>query len=515
MTKDTPDLAGFSEAGTLPTAPGAPVTPTLIGAMSTWKVSLFFFLCAALMLAAHQGERMSYAYPALALLAGLWAYYRSPASYIVFTFLLFFLTPLVRRIADYQSSYRDPSPIVAAPLIVSFICVLALPKMLGMMFSGKSRALLPFGTAVLAVAYGLGIGFLKSHPNELVRPTLEWLSPLVLGAYCCLKSRDYDLIPLVARLCLGSIIFMSVYGVIQFVAPFPWDIYWLQGFNSTHFQPSFGLPERFGIRLFSTLNAPQTFAALLAFTFPSILATRSTMLSLIATPLAMVALLLTQSRSQLLSVLLIFVVLLVVMRARILPRLGLLAGVLVVCASLGSLSPEIVNKVSDRLDSFNNLKSDDSAISRKLGMNLALHMVVEEPFGQGIGFPDGPLFERSDLSTHYGVDTHDLGIVEVALSFGYLGGFLYIGGFVYALFRMIGHLRTGSSDDTTIVVAIIASLGCMLTVNLFLGLPGIWLWCMMGMVLERRDRVSSEAAAAMIDPPSQTAAPTIASECAV
>ena len=429
------------------------------------------------------GERLSIPFLVACTAFALWSMRKRPRLYIAFTFLLYLYTPLVRRMEDFESSYHDPSLILAAPLLVSLLSLLALPTLLRRLSRAKRLALLPFSATLLAVSYGIAIGFFKSLPIELVRPGLEWIAPLVFGAYCFFHAAEHNLLPLLERLTLLAVVLLSIYGLFQFLDPMPWDTFWLRNFNHVHFQPSFGQPERFGIRLFSTLNSPQTFAALLAFAFPLLATLRSHLVSLLTMPLLLLCLALTQSRSQLFTVLVSCVLLLVVVRTRALLRLGILFTIFAVTLGLGAISSDIANKVNDRLDSFNNLKSDESAVSRRNGMRLALEMIATEPFGQGIGFPDGDAFERSDLHTKYGVDTHDLGLVEVGVSFGYLGGLLYLGGFAFALFLIGRRFYQGSRGHIGIVIAVFASLATMATVNLFLGLPGIWLWAAVGGLL--------------------------------
>jgi hypothetical protein len=437
----------------------------------------------AIALLLHIGEHLSIPFLVGSVAFAFWAMRSRPRLYIAFTFLLYLFTPLIRRMEDFESSYHDPSAILAAPLVVSLLSLLALPALLRQSSGRKLMRLLPFSAALLAVFYGVAIGFFKSEPIELVRPSLEWLAPLAFGAYSFFHAAEHDVIALIERISLLSIISLGIYGVFQFIDPMPWDIFWLQNFNQTHFQPSFGQPERFGIRLFSTLNSPQTFAALLAYAFPVFAMLRSNVLSLMLMPLLLLCLALTQSRSQLFTVAVACVLLLIFARGRALFRLGVLAAMIAATLTLGAVSPDISNKISDRLNSFGNLKYDESAVSRRNGMRLALEMIATEPFGQGIGFPDGEAFEKSDLHNKYGVDTHDLGLVEVGVSFGYLGGLLYAGGFAFALVLIARRFFAGDRGHLGVLVAIFSSLATMATVNLFLGLPGIWLWGAVGCLL--------------------------------
>jgi hypothetical protein len=171
----------------------------------------------------------------------------------------------------------------------------------------------------------------------------------------------------------------------------------------------------------------------------------------------------------------------------------------------GAVSSDATNKITDRFDSLNNLKSDESAISRSLGIRAAIATIASEPFGQGVGFPDGVAFERSDLATRYGVDTHDLGILEVGLSLGYLGSVLFVAGFGYALFQVGREFLCAGRANVDLVVALFAGLATLATVNPFQGLPGVLLWATLGCLLGiRKEPV-----------PLERSAPTMASALAV
>lgn len=440
----------------------------------------YFFVPVALLLAARQGDRMSYAYPAFALVFSAWCLRRHPKLYINFTFLLYLLTPLVRRLADLGSQYHDPSPILSAPLLASLVCIVALPAVLSRLPRTALLGMRPFGLALLGVLYGIGIGLLKSSPIDLIRPGLEWTGPIAFAAYCAAQAVEHDVLSWLEKLSIASIVVLNLYGLVQFLNPLPWDVFWLRSFNQGHFQASFGRPEPMQIRLFSMLNSPQTYAAMIALTMPLLLTLRSKVWSLVAVPLSMLCLALTQSRSQFFTVALAMPMLLLAARSKGLLRVGLLSGIVLVALSVGAVSSDMLNKVTDRLDSFSNLSNDESAVSRRLGMALAIKMVITEPFGQGLGFTEGRAYERTDLVSHYGIDSHDFGVVEVGLCFGYLGGSLYLGAFFYLLYQTGRRFFSGSPVSLGLMIAIFSSLASMLTVNLFLSLPGIWLWTAMG-----------------------------------
>jgi hypothetical protein len=65
---------------------------------------------------------------------------------------------------------------------------------------------------------------------------------------------------------LWGVLLMSAYGMYQFLVAPPWDSYWLTeistGMAAT--SPSFGQPKPYGIRVWSTMNAPGPLSVMLS-----------------------------------------------------------------------------------------------------------------------------------------------------------------------------------------------------------------------------------------------------------
>src|SRR5215210_1239156 len=72
-------------------------------------------------LAVGQGAALRFAFPAVAFVVGLYLYLKHPVHYVVFMWWVWFTSPFIRRLVDYQSGWVDPSPILLAPVMVSVI----------------------------------------------------------------------------------------------------------------------------------------------------------------------------------------------------------------------------------------------------------------------------------------------------------------------------------------------------------------------------------------------------------
>jgi hypothetical protein len=94
----------------------------------SWMPAGLLVLMTLLLLAGAPGV-LRLAYPAAALLAGLYLYVKSPSRYFTFTLWLYFLTPFARRLTDYRiGGYIDGNTMLLAPALVSLVALLALNK---------------------------------------------------------------------------------------------------------------------------------------------------------------------------------------------------------------------------------------------------------------------------------------------------------------------------------------------------------------------------------------------------
>src|SRR6202012_4568390 len=92
-----------------------------------WLPEALLWFVTSLLIGAHQGTVLTLAFPMLAILTGLWLYFKSPARYIGFMWWVWFLSPEVRRLADWsKGSFTPTSLIQVAPLAVTMISALSL-----------------------------------------------------------------------------------------------------------------------------------------------------------------------------------------------------------------------------------------------------------------------------------------------------------------------------------------------------------------------------------------------------
>jgi hypothetical protein len=116
-----------------------------------WTAMLGLVCFSLLCILAGAGGLLRLAYPAIALLVGLFLFKRYPVLYIGFTWWIAFLTPFVRRLIDWQSGWVDPSPVLLAPFLVMMLTGLTFVQYLPRYLRQDG---LPFILSAAGVLYG-------------------------------------------------------------------------------------------------------------------------------------------------------------------------------------------------------------------------------------------------------------------------------------------------------------------------------------------------------------------------
>jgi hypothetical protein len=128
------------------------------------------------------------AYPAAALLAGLYLYIKSPSQYLTFTLWIYFLTPFARRLADYRiGQYIDGNTMLLAPALVSLVALLALARIPRRIDDCWLVFVLLLGTVVYGGA--LGFAVLLDH-QAVLKSLVAWMSPMAPPSFISTGGRS-------------------------------------------------------------------------------------------------------------------------------------------------------------------------------------------------------------------------------------------------------------------------------------------------------------------------------------
>jgi hypothetical protein len=192
---------------------------------SAWIAILGLILLSTLLIVAGAGKILNLAFPGGAFIIGVFLYFRYPILYIGFSWWMWFLTPLVRRLADYRGSFTDPSPILLAPYLVLLITLVTLGKHLPKI---NRQGGLPFMLSFIGLAYAYLVGIIQNSPIQVTIALLEWLVPVLFGFHLFVNWRNYPSYRQnIDRVFTWGVFIMGIYGVIQYLVAPDWDQCWI------------------------------------------------------------------------------------------------------------------------------------------------------------------------------------------------------------------------------------------------------------------------------------------------
>jgi hypothetical protein len=426
-----------------------------------WTVILTFVLLVAALLAVHAGGLLRYGFPALSTLVGVVLFQRCPTMYVGFAWWIWFLTPFVRRLSDWQAGYQEPSPILLAPFLVTLLTGLTLVKKLPTIHREGG---LPLILVFAGIAYTLLVGLVSRSARVVAIPFLTWVTPVLFAFYLFCKWREYPTYSqLLRRIFLWMVLITGAYGVYQYMFVPEWDGSWLTNSGLTS---SGGKPEPYSIRVFSTMNSAAPFAVVTMSGLFLLFSSRSP-LQFPATAVGYLSFLLTLVRAAWFGWGAGFAVLATSLKPKLQMRLFLISVAMVVCITPLLLLEPFNEAITSRFDTFSDLDNDVSYQGRSGIYESNLNVALSSSIGQGFG----------------GTWEHvDSGVIDTMIQLGWIGALFYFGGMFLLLLKLF-QSREGSSD-TFMSAAKGICLG-ILSLLLFgsytQGLSGVVFWVFLAM----------------------------------
>jgi hypothetical protein len=444
-----------------------------------------FAAASALLLVGGLGGVMRYAFPAGAVVTGALLCRTSAPAFLAFAWWIWFLTPGVRRIIDYQAGWAAMNLVSLTPLLVSGLVGFSLFRRLPRL---RWRALQPFNLIAISLLYGYVVGIARIGFSAATYTLLLWMVPLLLGLYLAMHPERYDENrDALERTFSWGLLVLGGYGIAQFLAPLPWDRSWM--LNSR--MGVIGVPEPFQVRVFSLLNSPGVLAPVLAAGILLLFSGRHR-LRIPAMSLATVALLLSLVRSTWLGAVMGMAVLLAYtpLRGWRRPAIGLTALGVALSIAMASAPTEsvqpIVEAVRNRVESLTDLSQDDSYNGRARLLEMHLASIATSPLGRGLGSTgEGARLE----ATGEGRVVFDNGVLELFHNLGWYGGTAFTLGLIWLLAALVR--RSGAPGDPFPIgarAAIATLLFQTLAGNAFVGATGAALWCCLGLVIASREQ---------------------------
>lgn len=428
----------------------------------------------AVCLAVNVASILRFAFPAGSFAVGTLLFFRYPMFYIGFTWWLWFLTPLVRRLVDWEVGWLDPNPILLAPFLVSFLSVLTLLIQLPKAIKGNG---LPFVLSAVAVLYGAFIGLMSFQVQTVLLSLLTWLTPISFGYYLFSHWRQFpELKRVTEKIFLWGTLVMGSYGVMQFLVAPQWDRYWLENLISVLQIYSFGTPNPLSIRVFSTMHSPQPFACAMVAGVLLLFAIKSP-LKLVSSGFGYLALLLTLARAAWLSWLIGLIVYIPSLKPKLQMRLIVTLMLMsLVVLPLATIEP-FSTVISSRVQTLFSGQQDGSFIDRSLGYTNLLNDALSEVEGRGLGY----VIRDSTIGGN------DSGVLTLLLNLGWFGTIPYVAGMALIVFSALQGRQASSDPFVGACRAIVIATISQMSLNTVMLTPfGIVLWGFMGLAAAAR-----------------------------
>jgi hypothetical protein len=420
-------------------------------------LSLALFTLLAVLLGA--GKLLNYVFPVGAVAVAVLLYMRAPLLYTGFTWWVWFLSPLVRRLADYRGAgFTNPSPILLAPYLVTFVALMTLCK--GLPTATRNGGF-PFVLSISGIIYGFLLSLIQKSTQDAVIGLLDWLTPVLFGFHLFMQWQQYpEYRKNLERVFVWAILVMGIYGVYQYLHPPAWDTFWLDNapINSA------GNVKTTGVRVWSTLNSGEPFAAFMSCGLLLLLISQSPLL-IPASIAGYLSFLLSTVRSAWIAWAVGLLAILnsgkVKFQMRLLLIVLILGGLIIPLATTEPFS----DVISDRFSTFSNLGSDRSVTIRRAAFEDLIDQALLTFIGNGIG--------------GRGYDSALLGIL---LNYGWIGIFPYIGGIILLVFRLFKAREEKQDYFIGTARGIVLSCLVRLPVNgVLTEMSGMVLWGFIGM----------------------------------
>lgn len=432
--------------------------------VSAWTLILGFICCSILLILAGAGRILNFAFPLGAFVVAVFLYFRAPILYMGFIWWVCFLSPLVRRLADYRSAFTEPSPILLAPFLVVLVTLVTLYKHFPKAYRQGG---LPFILCFASILFGLCLGVVRTSLITVGIGGLKWLTPVLLSFHLFINWRDYPSYRQnIQRVFLWGVLVMGVYGVFQYLVAPEWDKFWL---DSTEMVTA-GKGESLGIRVWSTMNAYYTFAVFMMAGLLTLI-NRTGVLSISASAVGYLTFLLAKSRSAWLgwfgALLILFSSLKSKYQIRLIIIFMVIATVVVTMTNIEQFS----DNINSRLETLSNIQDDNSAQGRLIAYELFFNNPLMALIGVGIGNKEETL-------------VWDSGILDIFSSLGWFGGSVYLSGMLKLIFDLWQFSRRNIDQFMNIASAISMSILFMSPLAFSHGdVHGICLWGFLGVGL--------------------------------
>ncbi len=459
-----------------------PLAPVRTYKAQAYGAILVMIAVPALCIAGNEAGLLRIVFPVLSFIIGVFLFWRSKSLYVGLVCWLWFVTPFLRRMTDFESGWSPTSAVLLAPYLAASISTITLLTSLKHFGERKS---LPYVCALVGITYGTIIGLVRFPLFNVLQALLNWVVPVIFGFFIYQHRELYqEFRKVIEQSFLYGVLLTGAYGIYQFFNLPDWDRTWMLNVQMN----SFGAVEALKVRVFSTMNAPAIFAAVVTCGLLLLFSLKGTM-RLLAAACGFLALILTMSRASWLSLIVgfIFLALQSDMRQRL--RLAIVTVACIIFLLAATQIPPVNDLVMHRIQTFSDPSQDVSYTARIEGHEEAFKQIMKEPFGEGLGSTDTEHGTEGDDDF---IGPHDSTVLEFFYSLGWIGTLIYVTGFGVLVMQL---MRSGKSDRfvlsaKAIVIGFVAQ--CLLN-SVLLGVLGFMVWTFAAMSMAQMDFAEQSA----------------------
>ncbi len=402
---------------------------------------------------------------------------RSPWLLVTWTFWLWTVSPMVRRLVEYPGHFNDHDVLLLVPNMALLWMVPDIIRARGLMRRGTFVASLGI---VLPILYGLLNSLYRGEVEPAAVATADWLAPLFYYLFVVVHAKQLGTIGHHLRAFFAvNLTAITLYGLYQFKFMTPWDFYWLANSGLVSIDK---ITDPTQNRVFGTFNNEGFLAAWVAWSV-ILLSRYWSRIQLVIVPLALFLLLTTLVRSQLLTLGLAYALLVLISPPRNLFKQAATVGfgAVLLFGVMSVVNPNVASTISDRLGSMNHLNNDTSANVRREIWAQTPGMIADEPLGGGIASVGRAASMPGVTDGHSVVDS---GVLGAYLAFGWVFGSLYLFSMLVMPAVALVNARRARSRDAAAAAAaavVLAGLLPFVTVN---GFDALMLWFALGLAGE-------------------------------
>ncbi|MGJ4942084.1 O-antigen ligase family protein [Bradyrhizobium sp. HKCCYLS1011] len=392
---------------------------------------------------------------------GWYAWRQGPAAHLQAALMLFAFAPFVRRMVDIAAGFDQLGLMLIGPLVAILIPAIHLPRLLGQR-EERAAWLWPLGIVAACVVYAGLLSLAQADWTNAASGPLKWLAPLLYAAVLMLSADRSALLEAAASAFRIILPVTGLYAIYQYVDPPEWDRYWME------FAPilSIGQPVPYGVRSFSTMNAPAVYASFTATGLLLIAFSKRPWPAMLLSLPAVLGFLLSMYRTAWISLAVGILFCLVFAQTR--RRAGMiLLGIAVAVVLAATLTP-FGDVVAERLSSLGEGTKDGSAQERLEEFMTLWNLPDSSLFGSG--------FTITDVGSA-GAMPIDGMIITCWVSMGIVVGGVCLAALLWAIGNAVGAALSDRTTEAVIVGALaLGALAQLPLANITSGESGFLFW---------------------------------------